>query len=130
MNKYSSLISHHSSFERKTACFTLIELLIPSITIFVTEGHNANSMQEAGVVNIQKISYRHGSYDERKSVPDGTETTALYYLRGKANVLRLDGHVDSKGIQDFPVSQYAAFSSSDINQCGFDRNRATPAKNP
>ncbi|MBQ6597737.1 MAG: hypothetical protein IJH79_09315, partial [Lentisphaeria bacterium] len=67
---------------------------------------------------------------ERKSVPDGTETTALYYLQGKANMLRLDGHVDSKGIRDLPVSQYAALSSSDKNQCGFDRTNGIPAKNP
>ncbi len=31
MNKYSSFISHHSSFERKTASFTLIELLVNSV---------------------------------------------------------------------------------------------------
>ncbi|MBE6371056.1 MAG: type II secretion system protein [Lentisphaerae bacterium] len=105
-------------------------IAFPSKTIFVTEGHNSNSMQEAGLVTIQKISYRHGSYDARKSVPSGTETTALYYLRGKANILRLDGHVDSKGIRDLPTSQYAALSSRDKNQCGFDRTCGVPAQNP
>ena len=102
----------------------------PSKTIFVTEGHNSKSMQEGGLVTIQKISYRHGSYDRRQSVPDNTPTTALYYLKGKANILRLDGHVDSKGIRDLPVSQYAALSSDDKNQCGFDRTRGVPAQNP
>ena len=106
------------------------QIAFPTQTIFVTEGHNSNSMQEAGLVSIQKISYRHGSYDARKSVPSGTETTALYYLMGKANILRLDGHVEPKGIRDFPTSQYAAFSSSDIKQCGFDRNSGVPAQNP
>ena len=105
-------------------------IAFPTKTIFVTEGHNANSMQEAGLVTIQKISYRHGVYDSRKSVPSGTETTELYYLKGKANMLRLDGHVDSQGIRDLPVSQYAALSSSNKDQCGFDRNRGIPAENP
>ena len=113
------------NYYRKTS-----HIAFPSQTIFVTEGHNANIMQEAGLVTIQKISYRHGTYDGRQSVPDGTATTDLYYLQGKANILRLDGHVDSKGIRDLPVSQYAALSSSDKNQCGFDRTNGIPAKNP
>ena len=106
------------------------QIAFPSKTIFVTEGHKSRDMNIGYVISIQKISYRHGSYDARESVPSGTETTALYYLTGKANVLRLDGHVEPKGIRDFPTSQYAALTSSDINLCGFDRDRGVPAQNP
>ena len=105
-------------------------IAFPSKTIFVTEGHNSKSMQEGGIVSIQVISYRHDFYDGRQSVPDNTPTSALYYLKGKANILRLDGHVDSKGIRDLPYSQYASLTSSDPNQCGFDRARGVPAQNP
>ena len=52
------------NYYRKTS-----HIAFPSKTIFVTEGHNSNSMQEAGVVTTLKISYRHGAYDRRQSVP-------------------------------------------------------------
>ena len=38
MNKFSSFISHHSSFERKTAGFTLIELLVVIAIIAILAG--------------------------------------------------------------------------------------------
>ena len=38
MKKFSSLISHHSSFERKTRCFTLIELLVVIAIIAILAG--------------------------------------------------------------------------------------------
>ncbi|MBE6373736.1 MAG: type II secretion system protein [Lentisphaerae bacterium] len=38
MNKFSSFISHHSSFERKTASFTLIELLVVIAIIAILAG--------------------------------------------------------------------------------------------
>ena len=106
-------------------------IAFPTKAIFVTEGHRSQNMQDAGVISIQKISYRHGSYDERQSVPSGTATSALFYLKGKANMLRLDGHVDQKGIRDLVFTdQYAALSSSDKNICGFDRTCGTLAQNP
>ncbi|MBQ6596759.1 MAG: type II secretion system protein, partial [Lentisphaeria bacterium] len=38
MNKFSSFISYHSSFERKTSSFTLIELLVVIAIIAILAG--------------------------------------------------------------------------------------------
>ena len=105
-------------------------IAFPTKAIFVTEGHRSQNMQDAGIITIKKIAYRHGSYDERQSV-SGIETTALFYLKGKANVLRLDGHVDQKGIRELSFShEYAPLFSDDKNDCGYDKYRGVPAQNP
>ena len=105
-------------------------IAFPTKAIFVTEGHQSLNMQEGGVITIKKIAYRHGSYDERQSV-SGIETTALFYLKGKANILRLDGHVDQKGIRELSFShEYAPLFSDDKNACGYDKTCGVPAQNP
>ena len=95
----------------------------PSKALLVSEMHK--KADTVAIKTITRIAYRHGTYDNRGAI-DTSETapTAFYYVQGRANVLYVDGHVDPKNIRELPsaANQYAAFSSSSINECGFDRN--------
>ena len=80
-----------------------------------------------GANRVVEVGYRHGSGDPRtENVPAVTNGSPdyYYYLTGTANVLYIDGHVAARGIRELPNSKnmYAAFTSSSIEDCGFDRN--------
>ena len=47
-----------------------------------------------------------------------------------ANVLYIDGHVENKGSCDLPSksNMYAAFTSSAVTDCGFDRSNCVILK--
>ena len=96
---------------------------MPSIAILITEAQR--TLDNYKIQTIDGIGYRHGSYDDRSSCKTSANSPSeFYYLTGKANVLYVDGHVEAKGIKDLPSStnKYAALSSNNISECGFDRN--------
>ena len=94
-------------------------------TIFVTE--RMPFAGNFGITRVVEVGYRHGTGDPRReSSPAVTNGSPeyYYYLTGTANVLYIDGHVASRGIRDLPSksNMYAAFTSSVVTECGFDRN--------
>ncbi len=96
----------------------------PSKALLISEDHNKYS-GEGYLEMITAISYRHGVYDNRASVTvSGNPPTPFYYLKGRANVLYFDGHVEAKSIRDLPNAgnKYAAITSNKITDCGFDRS--------
>ncbi|MBR7104948.1 MAG: prepilin-type N-terminal cleavage/methylation domain-containing protein, partial [Lentisphaeria bacterium] len=103
----------------------------PSRVIFVTE-----RLPNGGYYGIQRVvevGYKHGSSDPRNekspSVSNGSPES-YYWLPGKANFVYLDGHVAGKGIRELPSvkNMYAAFTSADVLECGFDRTRCVILK--
>ena len=95
----------------------------PAVALLIAENHLVNS--NATILMISDISYRHGSYDKRTSTAlSGNDVTPFYYLTARANVLYFDGHVVQKNIRDLPMAsnKYAAFYSSSIETCGYDRS--------
>ena len=100
------------------------QVKIPTKAILFTE--NQRTGQSFGINRITLIGFRHGSYDNRTSTTpsSGISPVEFYYLQGRANVLYLDGHVEAKLIRELPsaANQSAALSSSNIEECGFDRN--------
>ena len=95
-------------------------------TIFVTE--RMPYYGNLGVNRVVEVGYRHGSGDPRRETSPAVTNGSpeyYYYLSGTANVLYIDGHVAARGIKDLPSSKnmYAAFTSSSIEECGFDRNQ-------
>lgn len=120
-----SYLNGDSNFGRVRR-FSMISF--PSKTIFVTEAqaYLADSTELRGVSHILSIGYRHGTYDNRAettlSISAGSPSP-YYFLKGRANIIWLDGHVEPKGIRELPspTNMYAAISSGDKNECGFDR---------
>lgn len=99
------------------------QVAMPSIAILITEAQK--KLDNYKIQTITGIGYRHGTYDDRASCSTSSNSpTEFYYLSGRANVLYVDGHVEAKGIKDLPSStnKYAALSSNNISECGFDRN--------
>ncbi len=93
----------------------------PSITVFCMENLAKGSYASLLVTGI---SYRHGTYDVRTEVSTSTGIDQFYYLKGRANITFIDGHVASKTLRDMDKgSQYAAVYSSDISVCGYDRTK-------
>lgn len=95
----------------------------PSSTIFATE---LNTVIDAVSVGMTTgIAYRHGGSVNLTASELNTAPSTLYYLNSRANIAYLDGHVNSKTIRDLPTAsnRYAAFSSSDISECGFNRQQ-------
>ena len=98
-----------------------------SRALLATEAQlNKKKVDEAANINrVTTIGFRHGKYDDRVSCDNSsTPPTDFYYLQGHANVLYLDGHAVLRTIRDLPsaTNKYAAFSSSSISECGYDRN--------
>lgn len=96
---------------------------IPTKAILVTEAQRTHCNYK--IQTITDIGYRHGIYDNRsKCSTSQTPPTEFYYVQGRANNLYVDGHVEPKNIKDLPsaTNKYAALSSNDIQECGFDRN--------
>ena len=97
----------------------------PSKVIFATERMPYG--EYIGINRVVEVGYKHGTSDPRRektpSVTNGSPEP-YYYLTGTANFVYLDGHVSNKGIRDLPSvkNMYAAFTSADILECGFDRN--------
>ena len=97
----------------------------PSKVIFATERMPYG--EYIGINRVVEVGYKHGTSDPRRektpSVTNGSPEP-YYYLTGTAHFVYLDGHVSNKGIRDLPSvkNMYAAFTSADILECGFDRN--------
>ena len=101
----------------------LQQVKIPSKALLVTE--MPDKVDTFVIKDITKIAYRHGTYDKRSTFEtSGNSPTEFYYLQGRANVLYVDGHVAPKSIRDLPsaTNKFAAFGSSNIQECGFDRS--------
>ena len=87
-----------------------------------------------GISCSPNVSFRHGATDNRMRSGSETNTThKTYYglLRGKSNFTYLDGHVAPASYAEaFPVwsNMYAAFTSSIVEECGFDRTRGVGVK--
>ena len=101
-------------------------VVYPGTAIFVTE--RIPYGEAFGVNNIVDIGYRHGTYDPRTAKSPSSsitqdKTDTFYYLKGRANIVYVDGHVASKGIRELPSAQnyHAAMSSTDVKECGFIR---------
>jgi len=97
----------------------------PGQAILITDQQQILIGNNMFISSICHIGFRHGTYDNRTSVSTvSTPPTDFYYLLGRANILYVDGHVEPKGIKELPSSanQYAAISSSNVQECGFDRN--------
>ena len=98
----------------------------PGKTLFV-----ADNLPQAKfhTYRITQFAYRHGTEDKRTTVED-VKPPSFYYLRGRTNIVFLDGHVQPKKIHELPsaANKYAACSSSNISQCGFDRTRGIRLK--
>ena len=100
-------------------------------TIFVTE--RMPFYGTIGINRVVEVGYRHGSGDPRRETSPAVTSGSpehYYYLSGTANVLYIDGHVAANGIRDLPSSKnmFAAFTSSDILECGFDRSNCVILK--
>ena len=105
---------------RKLKC-----LVYPGKTIFVTE--RPSKYQIWGSRNVVEIGYRHGSPDTRPDTSCSLSTTdppsSYYFLRGRANISWMDGHVEPKGIRDLPGTNITAACNSSVpSLCGFDRS--------
>ena len=97
----------------------------PGQAILVTDFQQSLIGSTMVIRDICQIGYRHGTYDNRTSVStSSTPPVDFYYLMGRTNILYVDGHVEPKGIKELPSSanKYAAISSSNVQECGFDRN--------
>ena len=105
-------------------CKKVQQVKIPGKALLITESQK--NYTSIGTISVAAIGYRHGTYDDRSSVAASgmTDHQVYYYLPGRANVLYLDGHVEAKGIKDLPsaANQWAAFTSSSVTECGYDRN--------
>ena len=79
---------------------------------------------------ITQFAYRHGTDDKRTEVDGDAQPTLYYYLLGRTNAVFLDGHVQPKTIRELPSggNKYAACSSSNVSQCGFDRTQGVRVK--
>ena len=99
----------------------------PGKTIFVTENNTSGFW---GAKNIIEIHYRHGTNDPRTSIkyPSDQTPVSLYYLKGRANISWLDGHVDPKTIRELPSADnyFAAITSKNSKDCGYDRTKGVP----
>ena len=97
----------------------------PSIAIFTADRKGTG--QNYVLQEIRTIAYRHGVYDDRETIP--SDLAANMYLKGKANITYLDGHVGSKSIQQLSAqgqgNQYGPITASDIKMCGFNRKLGT-----
>jgi len=97
----------------------------PSKVIFVTE--RTPYGENFGINRVVEVGYKHGTADPRTektpSVTSGSPES-YYWLTGTANIVHLDGHVANRGIRDLPSksNMFAAFTSSVVTECGFDRN--------
>ena len=97
---------------------------IPGKALLITESQ-ISDVDSFSLQDITHIGFRHGTYDNRGSASTSAVVpTEFYYLTGRANVLYFDGHAEPKNIRELPsaANKYAAVSSSDIGECGFDRS--------
>ena len=107
---------------RKLSC-----LVYPGKAIFVTE--RPSSYQIWNSFKVPAIGYRHGAPDLRTETYCPLQTgspSPYYYLQGRANISWMDGHVEPKRITELPsrTNLYAAMTSGNPSECGFDRNRS------
>ncbi|MBO4489921.1 MAG: type II secretion system protein [Lentisphaeria bacterium] len=110
----------HWSKARKTT-----QVKIPSAAIFV-----ADHIQTTwGLFNTTYMRFGHGAKDPRTSCARSPGAlTSFYYLKGRVNVVWMDGHVEAKNISDFPASDAnAAITSADVRECGYDRTTGIPS---
>ena len=108
-------------------CRKLSQVKFATRALLISEAQvNKNKVEDNMVISrITVIGYRHGHYDDRASCDTSdTHPRNFYDLQGRANVLYLDGHVVLQSIRDLPsaTNKYAAITSSDISECGYDRN--------
>ena len=97
----------------------------PGKALLITEAQISDGSSTGSLADITHIGFRHGTYDNRGSVStSATVPTEFYYLKGRANIVYIDGHVSPKTIRELPsaTNKYAAISSNNIEECGFDRN--------
>ena len=106
----------------------LVHVTLPTKAILLSDVHHAPDSGRGSLTikSITYVGYRHGHGDSRTSATldtSGNAPTDLYYLSGRANFLYVDGHVEPKTIKELPSStnKYAAFSSDDVSECGFNR---------
>ena len=109
---------------------------IPSAAFLISEAQR--SLENYKIQAITGIGYRHGSPDDRSSCSTSqTAPTEFYYLKGRANVLYVDGHVEPKNIKDLPsaTNKYALICgdsslsvAAQIAQCGFDSSIGAAAQ--
>ena len=91
--------------------------------IYAGKGGGGGSFNVKAVLDL---SYRHGAADSRleSSMPTSGSAVGYYSLTGGTNVTYLDGHVATRKIQDFPADNVqAAMTSSNKEECGFDRRK-------
>ena len=92
----------------------------PSVAIFVTE--RLPYAEHWGTNSAISVGYRHGGQDPRTEKEPSGALNSYYWLKGKANMVHMDGHVSAQGIQDLSANgEYAAFTSATVSYCGFDR---------
>ena len=109
----------------------LTQVKIPTQALLITEMQRSRINDTFMNSDICQLAYRHGASDNRTSVTTSlTGPTDFYYLMGRTNVLYVDGHVESKGIKELPsaTNKYAAISSSNVQECGFDRTSGIVAQ--
>ena len=114
--------SSGNGWVRRTTC-----LVQPSIAMFVADSKTSYGRSTAR--NICEIGYRHGALDTRtdssSQYGSGQSPQGYYFLKGKCNISWMDGHVSAKSIQELPSStnNAAACTSTNPNECGFDRKQ-------
>ena len=121
----NSKSSGNWSWARRTTCLT-----DPSKAIFV--GDRAPKYEQFGAKHNLAFGFRHGADDTRTetapSISSGSPSS-YFYLKGRSNFVYMDGHVEGKMLEELPTrsNMYAAVTSSNPDDCGFDRTKGISA---
>jgi prepilin-type processing-associated H-X9-DG protein len=107
----------------------------PNIAAWSFDGiFNGDYNGSPGTVTVPSLSFRHGTYDDRRSV---VTSPVPGYMKGRANVVYMDGHVASETIHSLRIRNgsivgswaYGALKSSKISECGYDTTMGIPLPN-
>ena len=79
-------------------------------------------------VTVPALSFRHGTYDDRRSV---VTSPVPSYMMGRANIAYMDGHVNSETIRDLRIRNGTAVSNWAYGplQAGYDKELGVPLPN-
>ncbi len=113
-------VNKNANYARKMTC-----VKSSSKTIFAFDSRAASAYNFVSAATAIHASFRHGGTDARTS----DDASLLLGLRGKTNVLFIDGHAESRTVQSLlknGTSNTGLFTDADPAYCGYDRASGTP----